>query len=127
MIAVSPASKIQNEPEWCAGSVAEWHIQNVLMLPTMVYHFWQNSGKLWEHCKDMSRTLENLGHFECPCSAPKVSPNFAENGTLWSEVSGHSECATRQHFRHTVLVHFEFYWLGTLQSHHPGHHKGHFK
>ena len=32
-----------------------------------------------------------------------------------------------RHFRHTVLVHFEFYWLGTLWSHHLEHHKDHFK
>jgi hypothetical protein len=111
---VFPASKIQNVPERCAGSVPEWHIQNVLTNPSMMYHFWQNSGTLWGHCKDMSRKLENSEHFESPCNVLKVSQNFAENGTSWTNLSGHSECATREHFRRTVLAHFEFYWLGTL-------------
>ena len=28
---------------------------------------------------------------------------------------GHPKCTTLGHFGHIVQVHFEFYWLGTLQ------------
>ena len=34
---------------------------------------------------------------------------------------GRSKCATQEHFWHTGLVYFEFYWLGTLGSHHHFH------
>ena len=55
-----------------------------------------------------------LEHFECTCSVIKVFQNFTKSGSLGVEMSGHSERATQEHLWHTVLVHFEFYWLGTL-------------
>ena len=30
-------------------------------MTSTVYHFWQDLGKLWEHCREMSGKLENLG------------------------------------------------------------------
>ena len=75
----------------------------------------------------MSGKPENLGHFEWTGNLPEVSQKFTESGTLWAKMSGHSECATREHFRRTVLVRFEFYWLGTSKSHWLGNHKEHFE
>jgi len=48
-----------------------------------VYCFWHILGKLWEHHKDMSRKLENWGHFECLCDVPRVFPKCPKSGTLW--------------------------------------------
>ena len=46
VITVFPASKIENEPFWCAGNVPEWQIQNVLEILLIVDHFQKKSGKL---------------------------------------------------------------------------------
>ena len=65
VIAVFPVSKIENEPYWCTRNVPEWQIQNALEILLLVNHFRQKFRKLWEHCKEMSRKLENWEHFEC--------------------------------------------------------------
>ena len=71
----------------------------------------------------MSKKLENWEHFECVWHFPKVSPIFSESGPLWAKFQGNSEFATQEHFRHTSMAHFQFYWLGTLQSHCWGNNK----
>ena len=108
-IVMDQVSKTQNEPERWTGNDAEWHIQNVPDVPTMVHHFQQKSGKLQENCRDISKKLKNPVHFECPCSFPAVSQIFAESGVPWSEHQVHSECATQHHFQSIVLVRFQFY------------------
>ena len=130
---MSPVSKIQKEPKQCARSVPNGYIQNVQTLLTTVFPIWHILGKLQGHCKE----TEKLGYItssfkmflvsQFPYSDPAVSPKCAELGTLWSKGSVHSECTSSEHFRHTVLVLFEFYWLGTLWSHHWEHWKVHCK
>ena len=66
----------------------------------------------------MLRTLQNWENFECICSVHKVFPKFTELGKPWSKPLVHSECAAPAHVQYIVLVHFEFFWLGTLWSHH---------
>ena len=65
MIAVFPASKIENEPYWCAGNVPEWQIQNVLEISLIVDHFWKKSGKLWENVKYIQKKVQGR-----PTAAP---------------------------------------------------------
>ena len=36
VITVFPASKIENEPYWCARNVPEWEIQNILEISLIV-------------------------------------------------------------------------------------------
>ena len=103
------------------SEVAQW--KKMVSAFTMYQVMWLGSGKLWGHCKDIQNVLSFPVSWMCPCNVPKVSWKITKNGTSWTKSSGHSECATQEHFRHTVLVHFEFYWLGTLWSHCSGHHK----
>ena len=76
---MSPASKIQNEPEQCTRNDPEWYIWNVPTPPTIVYYFWYNSGKLWGN----AGFIQNVPSFPVsqtfPFNVPKVSPNYTDD------------------------------------------------
>jgi len=67
VITVFPASKIQNEPEQCAGSVPEWHIQNVLTNSSMMY-------QILGHFGDIARTFKMFRVFQFPRHVLAMSP-----------------------------------------------------
>ena len=78
MIAVFPASKIENEPYWCARNDPEWQIQNVLEISLIVDHFRRKTGKLWENVKYIQNVPSFLVSLTFPYNVPKVSPIFAK-------------------------------------------------
>ena len=83
-----------------------------------MYHFWYNLGKLLGNAGYIQNVLSFPVFQTSLRSVPRFYPNYTKSGSLWSEGSGHSKCATWVHFGHTVLAHFEFYWLRTPWSHH---------
>src|ERR1700753_4020780 len=62
----------------CSKSV---HLQCPGSVPA-VYHFCENLGKFWDHCKHMPGKLQYLDHLKCACSVPRISPNCPKSGTL---------------------------------------------
>jgi len=96
---------------WKCSQVANSEFPDIFThgIPLLA-NFQETLGKCLVHSKcPVSQTF--------PCDVPEVSQKFAESSTPWVKMSGYSECATQEHFQDTVLVHFEFYWLGKSQSH----------
>jgi hypothetical protein len=92
-----------------------------------MYHFRKFLGTLQENVRNIQNVPSFPGFLIFSCSFPEVFPKISENGTLWSEHSGHSEYTTLEHFGCIVPVHFKFYWLSKLWLLHWGHLKEHFE